>query len=198
MANISTTTTTMVPSTQLALSQTNDKNNPRSNDSAKKKRNVNILKVVLMLVCRSPAKSNATNVAPKGMWKRLIDSMRPLHLQSNQSPEQTLSLPSTAPKSPLHNSPSVENFEDVLSPSFSPNIVELSPSSIDNMSRYASAVNLQELDEDNNNGKANVNDGDEMIDAKAEVFIAQFYEQMRLQRSNSVLQYDQMIERSIG
>lgn len=61
------------------------------------------------------------------------------------------------------------------------------------MSQYASANNLQEL-----YGENNINDddeeeedpdqafdamgGDDMIDAKAEIFIAQFYEQMRLQK----------------
>ncbi|GMQ00274.1 hypothetical protein CsSME_00047429 [Camellia sinensis var. sinensis] len=48
-------------------------------------------------------------------------------------------------------------------------------------SRYASALNLQELDDDESDARINDNGGDEMIDAKAEEFIAQFYHQIRVQ-----------------
>ncbi|XP_041022224.1 uncharacterized protein LOC121263417 [Juglans microcarpa x Juglans regia] len=70
-------------------------------------------------------------------------------------------------------------------------------------SRHASAVNLQELDrsEDiDHDGAAYANCiGDEMIDAKAEVFIAQFYQQMRLQRMDSIdRRYHERTQRSIG
>jgi len=71
-------------------------------------------------------------------------------------------------------------------------------------SRYASAVNLQELDriEDNDDGDDEAYadcGGDEMIDSKADEFIAQFYEQIRLQRMNSVdRRYHDMNQRSIG
>lgn len=74
--------------------------------------------------------------------------------------------------------------------------------------RYASAANLQDLDQNDgedeeiNNDKVSSNvdgeDEDEMIDAKAEMFIAQFYEQMKLQRSESDIRYNEMIKRSIG
>ena len=81
----------------------------------------------------------------------------------------------------------------------------MSPSRTDDLasedgmtSRYASAVNLQELDrtdEDNDAAIVNAN-----IDAKAEEFIAQFYQQMRLQRLDRLdsidLRYNDTIRRS--
>lgn len=116
-------------------------------------------------------------------WKTLVGSIRPLHVpDNNKSP--TIS-PSTT----------VENFEELLpggsSCSFpSPSRYEVSSSC--SMSQYASATNLQDLDVDNNSTTAEEKNedpdevfdaitGDEMIDVKAELFIAQFYEQMKLQ-----------------
>ncbi|XP_009604501.1 uncharacterized protein [Nicotiana tomentosiformis] len=110
-------------------------------------------------------------------WKKLVGSMRPLHLQDNQSPPTTHQPPPV--KSP---SPTVECCENVSSPS-------PSTSSAGTMSQYASANNLQELygesSDDEEEDPDQVFDAigaDEMIDAKAENFIAQFYEQMRRQQ----------------
>ncbi|CAK9322284.1 unnamed protein product [Citrullus colocynthis] len=170
--------------------QTNDdKNNNNQNvrvdesveknkKKKKKKKSVNILKVALMLLRRRSRKSNnnpALDVASKGMWNRFVGAMRPLHLQSDHAPPTLQVVPSlsatTKPAPPLlHSSPSVDSFEDVSS----------SSSSVDSMSRYASAVNLQDMDkndeeESNDEVFDNTNDEDEMIDAKAEMYIAQFY-----------------------
>ncbi|XP_009785246.1 uncharacterized protein LOC107782738 [Nicotiana tabacum] len=110
-------------------------------------------------------------------WKKLVGSMRPLHLQDNQSPPTPHQPPPV--KSP---SPMVECCENVSSPS-------PSTSSAGTMSQYASANNLQELygesSDDEEEDPDQVFDAigaDEMIDAKAENFIAQFYEQMRRQQ----------------
>ncbi|MCD7453850.1 hypothetical protein HAX54_022346 [Datura stramonium] len=112
-------------------------------------------------------------------WKKLVGCMRPLHLQDNQSP------PSPHPLPPP--SPSVESCEHFSSP-YSPS---LSTSSAGTMSQYASANNLQELFGENDDDDEEEEDpdqvfdaigADEMIDVKAENFIAQFYEQMRRQR----------------
>ncbi|KAM3326431.1 hypothetical protein P3S67_001557 [Capsicum chacoense] len=112
-------------------------------------------------------------------WKKLVGSMRPLHLQDNQSPPN--------PRPPV-KSPSMpaEFFEQFSSPySVSP-----SSSSAGTMSQYASANNLQELcgerndeeEEEDPDQAFDAYGADDMIDAKAENFIAQFYEQMRLQQ----------------
>ncbi|OIV98211.1 hypothetical protein TanjilG_18750 [Lupinus angustifolius] len=78
-------------------------------------------------------------------------------------------------------------------------------------SRYASAIGLNELvesDEDNENPEVIMEDdeeceengyGDEMIDAKADEFIAEFYKQMRLQRFDIVgHHYKERSRRSLG
>ncbi|KAJ8543257.1 hypothetical protein K7X08_005780 [Anisodus acutangulus] len=111
-------------------------------------------------------------------WKKLMGSMRPLHLQDNQSP------PSPHPPPPVKSPspPLVECCEHFSSPS-------PSTSSAGTMSQYASANNLQELygqsDDEEEEDPDQVFDAigaDEMIDAKAENFIARFYEEMKRQQ----------------
>jgi len=154
------------------------------------------------------------------VFRKLLGSMRPLHLQSNQSPRHpqsndqsfkiTLSSPSSSheeDEGDLAVTPE-SNFlvEEPYSPSppssryaSAVGLNELVPSDDDNekRSRYASAIGLNEFvqsDEDNENQEEIVEeeceengygdhdgDGDDMIDAKADEFIAQFYMQMRLQ-----------------
>lgn len=143
-----------------------------------------LIKVALYMLRRKSGKSKSihVDVASKGMWKNVVGSMRPLHLQSNQSPPPSIeALP--MPK------PVIELVDEVFTPPMSPSVANeassSSASSEDSMSRYASAVNLQELDRCNDSDGEDDGyggyDGDEMIDAKAEEFIARFYEQMRLQ-----------------
>lgn len=129
---------------------------------------------------RSDGKSKPTSfegqaqavASTKGTWKRLVGSIRPLHLQTTSNP---------TPPSSVHRSAPSERYEDVLPPPMSPARTDDLSSEDGMTSRYTSAVNLQELDrtdEDNDNAAiVNAN-----IDAKAEEFIAQFYQQMRLQR----------------
>nr|KYP47555.1 hypothetical protein KK1_030750 [Cajanus cajan] len=102
--------------------------------------------------------------------------MRPLHLQSTRSPRATpVQSPSAAAEEPYSPSP---------------------PSS-----RYASAEGLNELvkSEEEKESREEDGDGDEMIDSKAEEFIAQFYQQMRLQRFDSMdRDYIERSNRSLG
>jgi len=76
----------------------------------------------------------------------------------------------------------------------------------DEDSRYASAIGLNKLvqsDEENDKNdliKEECNEnGDDKIDAKADEFIAQFYQQMRLQRLNNAdRRYQERSQRSLG
>ncbi|XP_058740446.1 uncharacterized protein LOC131612700 [Vicia villosa] len=154
----------------------------------------------------------STDDETKNIWKKLVGSMRPLHLQSNQSPrlsspqsngqkfdQMTTTLPPPSPSESSGGGSVFVDFsteEEPFSP-FSP-----SPSS----SRYASAVGLNELvSSDEENDRPDMikeecdENGDDKIDSKAEDFIAQFYHQMRLQRFNNVdRDYQERSERSLG
>lgn len=132
-----------------------------------------------------------------------MGSMRPLHLQSNQSPRSVSDSATIfySPKSPATDcGGNVSEFVAEEEP-YSP-----SPPS----TRYASAVGLNEMVQgDEENEKQGViveeceefidGDGDEMIDSKAEDFITQFYEEMRLQRMDTVDRlYNERSQRSLG
>lgn len=125
----------------------------------------------------------------------------PLHVDSNNSsPRPSIE----AVRSPSLSPPMVEHdFEEVCLSPMSQAGESSSSCSEASTSRFASAVNLQELErKELVDGDAAYEEcgGDEMnIDAKAEQFIAQFYEQIRLQRVESFnRRYHEMIERSIG
>ncbi|XP_038896144.1 uncharacterized protein LOC120084438 [Benincasa hispida] len=172
---------------------------PSNSDNTKSKKSggaVQIFKVAFFMLRRRRSKKSKASVdmgSDKGLWRRLLGSMRPLHIQGNASPPTTAQV-----DMPLAPSESKEVFEEALmplpspSPSPSPSsssFSHTSRSSSFGTSQYASAPNLQELDDntegdDDENAIENDNGGDEMIDAKAEEFIAQFYEQMRRQRHN--------------
>ncbi|KAG4916670.1 hypothetical protein GLYMA_19G214800v4 [Glycine max] len=141
--------------------------------------------------------NNEDGERSKSTWGKFVGSMRPLHLQSTQSPRSSPDSPSEY-KSDCGGY--VSDFGAEEEP-YSP-----SPPS----SRYASAVGLNELvqnDEENEKQEVIVEDyeqhvdgdGDEMIDAKAEDFIAQFYQEMKLQRLDSVdRRYVERSQRSLG
>ncbi|ESW35156.1 hypothetical protein PHAVU_001G211600 [Phaseolus vulgaris] len=139
----------------------------------------------------------------KCRWRKIVGSMRPLHLQSNQTPRSVSDSAAVfySPKSPAKDcGGNVSDFVAEEEP-YSP-----SPPS----SRYASAVGLNELvQSDEENEKQEVimeedeeqvdGDGDEMIDSKAEDFITQFYQEMRLQRMDTVDRlYVERNQRSLG
>lgn len=155
---------------------------PGSPKTPKKKRGAMHLIRVALYMLRKSGKSKTSmqiDVASKGPWKEVLGSMRPLHLQGSESPpppSKCMSVPEALP--------TTEQFEEAFSPPMSPPAANsmASSSSVDGMSQYASALNLQELDtSEESTGEYNDNGGDEMIDVKAEEFINQFYEDMRIQ-----------------
>lgn len=161
-------------------------------------------------------------VASNDKLMKLVGSMRPLHLQDNQSPPPStgkqfdgvvVSTPLSSPERPSSSSSSVYSISqygsapnlqaldkgDVSPHASSTNLQGLGErryaSSTDlqkldkRSSRYASAKDLLELDlkgessddDDDSDEEMDNNVGDEMIDAKADEFIAKFYNQMKLQ-----------------
>ncbi|KAJ8749444.1 hypothetical protein K2173_025488 [Erythroxylum novogranatense] len=155
-------------------------------DSSRKKKNrgsiTRIVRAALYLI-RVKSKSKSVQVDAASTLKNFVGSMRPLHIQTNQSPHRYIEGRFVRPVVPeLDNHRGAEQC-DVITPFMSPaHPSEASSSS----SRYGSALNLQELDTcgDTDNEEYNDNwpaENDEMIDEKAEEFIARFYEQMRLQ-----------------
>ena len=178
-----------IPISPPTVAATGNNHKPTTtNDGNKKNRNAfSLLKALLMFRQRPNRKSKKpvqVEAAANGNWKKIVGSMRPLHLQEdNPSPPSTPEKPAAVLQLP-------EQAEYVLqaaSPSHS-------TSSAGTMSQYASANNLQELDKhDGNDDDDDDSDkffdgvaGDVMIDAKAEEFIAQFYKQMRLQRNRRI------------
>ncbi|KAL6968591.1 hypothetical protein U1Q18_034392, partial [Sarracenia purpurea var. burkii] len=91
----------------------------------KKASGFSLIKAAMLMVRGRPnakPKPLPVKVASKGTLEKIVGSMRPLHLQDNQSP------PPSVQRSPLP------------SPDWD------SSSSVDSMSQYGSAINLQELD----------------------------------------------------
>ncbi|KAJ8559271.1 hypothetical protein K7X08_003329 [Anisodus acutangulus] len=159
---------------------------------------------------RTKGKQKAAQVAvstQQGDWKKLVGSMRPLHLQDNNnintSPgycAMSISSPSalsssSGPMSQYASANDLKALDDTKSQYASANDLKSLdvdvPASSGTMSQYASANNLQELDEeeDEEEDPDQVFDAisaDDMIDAKAEQFILQFYQQMRRQNIDSM------------
>ncbi|XP_019188285.1 PREDICTED: uncharacterized protein LOC109182590 [Ipomoea nil] len=104
-------------------------------------------------------------------WKNIVGCMRPLTLQGKS--------PAISP------SPTAPDLQALVPQGGLESPAPSYVSSGGTMSRYASASDLQELDAcDNEDDPDEVFDaitGDEMIDTKAEEFINQFYQQMKLQ-----------------
>lgn len=147
-------------------------------------------------------------------WKKLVGSIRPLHSQDIRSPPphipraaKAFSAASTSSDDDYFGaSPALSTTSWGTSYGSSNSLQELAESgrmkqsestnslsglSIDNLSRYASALNLndldvdEEVDEDVENESDNVLENceaDDMIDSKADEFIARFYDQMKGQR----------------
>lgn len=141
-----------------------------------------IFRAALYMLRKKPDEKEAKKAANKQKgkdWKMIVEAMRPLHLpETPQSPMQ--SPPMFPPMSPW--------ADELISPA-SP----AASSSCGTLSQYASAQNLQDLynSDDEEGDPDEVFDaltGDEMIDAKAEEFIAQFYKQIQLQNTSH---YDQ-------
>ncbi|KAK6286059.1 hypothetical protein POUND7_012238 [Theobroma cacao] len=165
---------------------------------------IRLLKVTLYALglrsSKSKSKSIQVNLLSKFSWKGLVGSMRPMHLQSNQSPPPAIEAePAMMPEAesiPLGKYVG-EEISSPLSPmrdsSPSPVFSMSSYGSVSDMSQYESPLNLPDLQHVIKSCEEITqepefwygdDDGDEMIDAKAEEFIAQFYEQMRRQNLN--------------
>lgn len=163
---------------------------------------MHLLKVVLYMLRPKSSKSKSfQNTAVSSFsWKGLVGSMRPMHLQSNQSPPPSMeakpaimlepqSMPVGEQNEEAVNPPlSTQAFVSIQSPASS---ISACSSEIDSdLSQYESPLNQEihiikpcgEITEDECCYDEDA--GDEMIDAKAEEFIAQFYEQIRLQNLN--------------
>ncbi|XP_068664337.1 uncharacterized protein [Aristolochia californica] len=172
-----------LPVVEIAAADGKDKKASKS--SAKKRGAMNLLRVALyMLRRRSNRKAGGLPIqvtSRKGFWKNLMAAVRPMDLEDR--PRQLL----TAGESPVPLQIEAPNdlqaplsLESPLHPRCSS-----SSSSVDAMSRYASAQDLKQLDDSEDEEDVH-GDGDEAIDILAEKFIANFYEQIRLQRLESV------------
>lgn len=164
---------------------------------------MNIIKVALYMLRKKGDKSSkklspsfptsATNVT----LTNLVGAFRPFHLQRDVG---DMSPPAPPPHNFLesHVAEVVVVPPEETSPAYNPKYAAstCSSSSGGGMSRYDSAQSLYDLDDhddddDHEEGMMDDGDayydgleGDEMIDAKADMFIAKFYQQMRLQHLN--------------
>ncbi|KAI4349715.1 hypothetical protein L6164_010275 [Bauhinia variegata] len=150
----------------------------QKNGRHKKRRSViHFLKVALFMIRRHSVKQKTLG-AEQGsgsLWRTLVASVRPLHLQSNDSPPRTLE----SKLSENRNGASSSAFD---SPVDGGGYESQSPSS-EPESRYSSALDLIQLVHQNDEEEISINDDEDVtIDAKAEEFITQFYEEMRRQR----------------
>ncbi|CAN8248071.1 unnamed protein product [Cochlearia groenlandica] len=139
----------------------------------KRSRGMHVFGVVLFMLRR---RRRETKPYYNGFWRRVVDSFK---LSKNDSitimPSSNITLlPSSSPAS--------NNNADKLS-----EIVEVftatSSSSSSGISGYGSAKSLRDMDclDEDEECYGDVDEGDEMIDVKAEEFIVRFYEQMRMQ-----------------
>ncbi|GAB4841741.1 hypothetical protein Ancab_022463 [Ancistrocladus abbreviatus] len=150
----------------------------------KKHSAVHLFRAALFMLRGKNKKSKSLATNPT--LTRFFGSARPLHIPAP-------GLPSPPPAASMIRVKSIDEMSessDRVAPNtpFHESSSAYSSAVSDQMSRYASAMNLQELDDDggcdeetDNDGYYDGIEGDEMIDAKAEEFIAQFYQQMRLQ-----------------
>ncbi|CAL0300230.1 unnamed protein product [Lupinus luteus] len=161
---------------------------PSPLNQKKKHGTKNIFKVALFMMRGHHRKSKLLPVddGSTSIWRKLVGSMRPLHLQNNNSPIQTLKAKSNTTVTLPYENQNTTDYHSEVDGFDSASDFANSPSPAS--SRYASAVGLNEMVQDEENHKEEENvmveedgNGDEMIDAKAEEFIAQFYREMKLQ-----------------
>ncbi|KAK1356890.1 hypothetical protein POM88_050146 [Heracleum sosnowskyi] len=198
-------------------------------NGGKKKKRFSLFRTAMVLLRNRPnEKPKAANIfnVPKcndisesdgKYWKKVVGSMRPLHMQDSLSTPPQSPVPDKAFCVASTSSTSERSEDDIFSssPSLSTTswgtttsasttslqdlagsgtLIKKSESThslrkmSDNMSRYASALNLHDLgmdedieedDEDDGDNVLENCEADNMIDSKADEFIARFYEQMR-------------------
>ncbi|KAL6505059.1 hypothetical protein OROGR_024876 [Orobanche gracilis] len=119
--------------------------------------------------------STPANNTNNANWTKLVGSVRPLHLQeTSQSPPPQIAAAAISGE-----------IREMIPPA-SPSAASTSSGT---MSKYASAASLLDLDNSSDEEEEDPDEvfdaltGDEMIDAKAEKFIAQFYKQIQLQKT---------------
>lgn len=141
-------------------------------NATKKRGLVQFMRAALFkLKCGSPRKS-ADKSTEDGLWRSLVGAVRPLH-----------ELPLCTPPPPQRALPA-DLFHDDPQPPPSP---PFGYDEADGMSRYASAEDLRELErKEGCGGDGDADGGDDAINVKADEFITKFYEQMRLQRLDSI------------
>ncbi|MCH94747.1 hypothetical protein A2U01_0015712 [Trifolium medium] len=197
-------------------SKTTLDHNPQPNPIPNRKpskRSKNIFKVALLMM-RGHSRKSTKAVFPvedesKSIWRKIVGSMRPMHLQSNQSPPRIINGENNLKKVVIEKNNNVDiqgedGFDYERESSLSPSPDSRRYASATN-SLYASAVGLNEMVEEEKEeeivNKDNIgDDGDDMIDAKAEEFIAQFYQEMRLQIMDDIVdhRYNEISMRSLG
>ncbi|KAI8574809.1 hypothetical protein RHMOL_Rhmol01G0382400 [Rhododendron molle] len=201
MEDKSTTTGIIAPTTPTAAK--NGKTPPLDGKKNKKKRGAfTLFKAATLLIRRRPEGKPKPEVPPKVTWKKIVGSIRPFHLQDNQCPRPSAHSIAASPTPSPHaiiNRSSANSDDGMSQYGLTTNLQELDKGS---EGRYASAVNLPavakqgETDDKNDGGDdgiSNNNVGDEMIDSKAEEFIAKFYQQMRVQHLEKVERYNKMM-----
>lgn len=224
---------------------------PKPKPVLTRKRNNGAMDVIRLALFMLRGRSKKKSLIPvddksTSIWRKIVGSIRPLHLQSNQSPplfsqsnsqkfdQPVILLPSSPPQSigggsVLTDFPAEEPFSpSPMSPANScyasaiglNELVQSDENShyaasaiglnelvqSDEDIRYASAIGLNKLvqsDEENDKNDLIIEEcnenGDDKIDDKADEFIAQFYQQMRLQRLNNVdRRYQERSQRSLG
>ncbi|KAK1317948.1 hypothetical protein QJS10_CPA05g00284 [Acorus calamus] len=141
-----------------------------------------LVRVALFMIKGKSSFKTASAIGPprpagRSLWRDLVSSMRPLHHNHTPPPPALTAPPSSSSKA------------ETLTPPVTPHALH------DNMSRYASAEDLRELDKGGDDLDVGNNSGGfpNSIDVKAEEFIASFYEQMRLQRLDSVQCHNLMV-----
>ncbi|XP_045796730.1 uncharacterized protein LOC123890995 [Trifolium pratense] len=186
-------------------SKTTLDHNPQPKKTSK--RSKNIFKVVLLMM-RGHSRKSTKAVFPvedesKSTWRKIVGSMRPMHLQSNQSPPRIINGENNLKNVAIEENNNVDiqgkdGFDYEPESSLSPSPDSSRYVSATN-SLYASAVGLNEMVEEEKEEEIG-DDGDDMIDAKAEEFIAQFYQEMRLQLMDDIVdhRYKEISMRSLG
>lgn len=174
--------TDRVPENDIIVSIAED---PYAGKGNKKSGAFGLFKAAMYMMRKGPKEKAVKNYSipdqdSNANWKKLVGSMRPLHMQEGvPSPPSSVGSDCTPTRRGMYDETIV-----LESPA--------TPASSASMSQYASAVSLRDLvdssDDEEEEDPDEVFDavcGDEMIDVKAEEFIAKFYQQIRIQNTTN-------------